>query len=380
MSKLIKYINELSGYKISNTHFRLGSKIHISHFYYAKRFFQNSFFASRLAFLITKEILTTHVNKKDEFKTNGLTLIGYGLYSELLLSLVEKFLKKVLSLKKINHDLISDADEPSFIKNYGDTHKYIVIIVPIASTFLTAIKIKKFLTDKLKDKEILEPYINVLYVSHYPSNTDESHGENEIFPIEETLGLIKKEDNTIWIKELSSGEAKKQKYFLELKSEWHDVKNCNLCFPQENGNDFDKERPLYFTDKSSVTPTLIFGKPKARKIEGDISKFNLHSKTLQYGHLKRDFNHFHYYIRIEDFFQENIEENIENWLNSLKKKIGFKNSFNETSRVIIIAPGNYSNAGFINLVNEKLFSNAANIIHYDTQNEHILNFGLLYGK
>ncbi len=117
MNELIKYINELPGYKISDTHFRLGSKIHISHFYYAKRFFQNSFFASRLAFLIAKEILTDHNEKISKIKTDGLTLIGYGLYSELLISLVEMFLKKVLSSNNINHNLISDADEPLFIKN-----------------------------------------------------------------------------------------------------------------------------------------------------------------------------------------------------------------------------------------------------------------------
>ncbi len=402
MSEFKKYIKELPGYKISDTHFRLGSKIHISHFYYAKRFFQNSFFASRFAFLIAKEILETHKDKKEEFKTNGLTLIGYGLYSELLLSLVEKFLKKALSLEKevdkekeeerdkdkekeeekINHDLISDVDKPSFIKNYVDTHKYIVIIVPIASTFLTAIKIQDFLTDKLKDKDILilEPYINVLHVSHYPSNKDGlPHKNNIIFPIEKKFGWEKKEDKTIYIKENSSGKEKKQKYLLSLESEWHDPIDCNLCFPKEKNDDFKKERPLYHTDKTSVTPTLIFGKPTARNINGDKNKFDLPPETLLYGHLKRGIKHFHYYIRIEKFFQKNIKK-IEDWLDTLKKKDFFIETFNETSRVIIIAPGHYSNTGFINLVNEKLFAYSANIIHFDTQNDHVLNFGLLYGK
>jgi hypothetical protein len=42
-------IDDLPGYKIANGHFKIGTKIHISDFYYAKRFFQNSFFASRFA-------------------------------------------------------------------------------------------------------------------------------------------------------------------------------------------------------------------------------------------------------------------------------------------------------------------------------------------
>ncbi len=261
------------------------------------------------------------------------------------------------------------------MQNYSDTYKRIVIIVPIASTFSTAIKIKEFLTYKLKDKVILEPYINVLYISHSPSEADEKPDENNLFKIEKNFGWTKKEDKAIWIKDIS--DSREQKYLLELKSEWHDIKDCQLCFTQ--GEDFDKERPLYFTDKSSVTPTLIFGKPKAREIEFDKNEFELNPKTLKYGHLIRGRNHFHYYIRIEAFFQENVE-NIQSWLDTLKKKEPFKNSFDETSKVIIIAPGHYSNAGFINLVNERLFSNAANIIHHDAQNDHILNFGLLYGK
>ncbi|MBZ0328551.1 MAG: hypothetical protein K8F54_13160, partial [Altibacter sp.] len=44
------------GYKISNTHFRLGSKIHIDSFYYAKRLFQNSFFTTPLSYLLTNYI------------------------------------------------------------------------------------------------------------------------------------------------------------------------------------------------------------------------------------------------------------------------------------------------------------------------------------
>ncbi|MCL4482920.1 MAG: hypothetical protein M1445_09980 [Bacteroidetes bacterium] len=396
MSELIKYINELPGYKISDTHFRLGSKIHIAHFYYAKRLFQNSFFASRLAFLIAKEILTDHRDKIKEFEYSGLSLIGYGLYSELLISLVEKFLKKKLSLSKINHDLISDADEPSFIKNYGNTYKYIVIIVPIGSTFSTAIKIKEFLTDIPNDNEILEPFINVLHISHFPSDPNDKPDIKGLYEIEKNFGWTDRKGKTIWIKDLSARnkecekenvkkneeknedikEGKEQKYLLALKSEWHDVKNCSLC--ALDGQFIEK--PLYFTDKSSVTPTLIFGKPRAREIKKkDKNKFILSPEILQCAHLKRDANHFHYYIRIEDFFRANIEK-IETWLETLKQKKDFKNSFDETSRVIIIAPGHYSNAGFLNLVNEKLFSNAANIIHYDTYNDHISNFGLLYGK
>ena len=371
-NELNTYIKELPGYKIANTHFRLGSKIHISQFYYAKRFFQNSFFASRFAFLIAREILTTHKDKRADFKEKGLTLIGYGLYSELLLSLVVQFLKKALPTDEINHNLISDAEEPSFIKKDGDRHDHIVIIVPIASTFSTAIKIRNTLLKKWGNNlNILEPYINVLHVDHSPSNGETPNG-NGLFSIEKKFGWTAQGENTVTIN--SSGPTVQQKFFLALPSEWYDVINCGLCFPQEH----EDERPLYQTDKTSVTPTLIFEKPAAREVKGG-EKFDLKPETLQYGHVKRGDKHFHYYIQVEKFLKENLN-GVKEWLNGIKKGNGFKLSFKETNRVIIAAPGHYSNTGFIHLVNEILFSNAATILHFNTENDHVLNFGLLFGK
>ena len=54
---LTDLIRELPGYKIADAHFKIGAKIHITDFYYAKRFFQNSFFASRFAFILASQIL-----------------------------------------------------------------------------------------------------------------------------------------------------------------------------------------------------------------------------------------------------------------------------------------------------------------------------------
>ena len=405
MSELIKYINDLPGYKITDSHFRLGSKIHITHFYYAKRFFQNSFFASRLAFLIVKQILDDHKDKISDIIEGGITVIGYGLYSELLISLVELLLKKKLGTKKVYHDLISDSDEPYLIKNYNTENKYILIIVPIGSTFSTAIKIKEFLSFKWLGKIILEPYINVIHVSHFPSDENDKPDADGLYNIERNFGWIKKDGKTIWVDELipkwsddyKAGSDDKnisndiksdietdrkeivkpteQKYLLSLKSEWFNVKNCQLCSLHTN---YSNERPLFFTDKSSVTPFLIFGMPKARIIT-ESQKFELLPNTLKYGHLKREEKHFHFYIDIEFFFRDNFEA-ISNWLKKIKIEKEFKEIFKETTKVIIISPGHYTNTGFINLVNEILFSNAANIIHFDTKNDQVSNFGLIYEK
>ncbi len=138
-------ITELSGFKISNSHFRIGSKIHISDFYYAKRFFQNGFFSSRIAYLLAKDIVkfVEHEKKVEEVKINGLTIIGYEMYSELLISLIDKFLRKKWNLteKKINHNLYEDVENLKLSKKINFLGN-VVIVVPIASTFSTSIKIE----------------------------------------------------------------------------------------------------------------------------------------------------------------------------------------------------------------------------------------------
>ena len=96
MNELIDSIHDLGGCKIQNTHFRIGSKLHISDFYYAKRLFQNGFFASRIAFLLTRDIqIRINENELNAIKENGLTIIGYEMYSELLINMIYIFIKKI---------------------------------------------------------------------------------------------------------------------------------------------------------------------------------------------------------------------------------------------------------------------------------------------
>lgn len=137
------------GYKISNTHFRLGSKIHISTFYYAKRLFHNSFFTTPLAYLLANDIFKKL--KDDE----NYSLIGYDKYSDFLLSSIRNLLEKKITEQNkynkieenkeldisINHCTISKDGILS--RNPEDLNTNTIIIVPIASTFSTSVKIKK---------------------------------------------------------------------------------------------------------------------------------------------------------------------------------------------------------------------------------------------
>ena len=160
-SNLYEYINNFDGFRISDTHFKIGTKIHSADFYYAKRLFQNSFYTARLGML-----LAINIKERISDTNQRITLIGYELYSELLLSLIEKFLKdfgfgKEKEAEKVNHFITQNDNENfkflpnntfrKYIENYKSRNT--IIIVPIASTGSTANKIENDLRKQIYEHE-----------------------------------------------------------------------------------------------------------------------------------------------------------------------------------------------------------------------------------
>ncbi len=369
MNTVLEKLRQFPGYRLSDSHFRIGSKLHVSDFYFAKRFFQNSYYASRLAFLIAKEILKEP--EANEFKTGGITLIGYGLYSELLVSLVERFLKFQIG-EKVNHDVVDDADEPQVKRNELTIHKHVAIIVPIASVFSTSMKIEDALLtkDKLKDrfkgKTFLKSHFNILHVY-------DEHETEDLEDLKASLGWVESGDRCEVVRPFFAlQELRNEKYLIRLPSTWYPVDKCSLCFP----DDPLSEKPLFVTDKSSVTPDMIFTYPRElTKIQD--RKFELKPEHLKHGHLVRGESHFRFYVEIEPFFETN-EPAIRMWLKSLRQTMLENYIFDETDRIVIVAPAQFANTIFVNHVNEILFSGAATILHYDARVDDIQNFQTFY--
>ncbi|MDB5141657.1 MAG: hypothetical protein JWQ66_370 [Mucilaginibacter sp.] len=379
MSEVSNSIGQLPGFKISDSHFRIGSKIHISNFYYAKRFFQNSFFSSRIAFIIANDIRTrTTKEMLAGYHKDGLTLIGYGIYSELLLSLLEKFLRIAWDLDnlKLNHNLVLDSENLALVKQHPLLPN-VLIVVPIASTFGTAIKIEEELRRKLSTIKPVYPHINVLYISDTPQDTPTK--------LEEDFGWDSKDlpNKTIKIKAYFEGGTaqKEQKFYLSLASKWYHIDDCPLCFPKKGEEeDLCAEIPLFETDRTSVTPTSIFNLPQARSIKPEdmARSFVLNENLVQYGHHTRNNSHFLFSIKTEEFLTINYVA-VSDWLEHLKTNLLKKLKIQDSDHVLIVSSCHYSNAAFIDLVNEKLFSSAASIIHYDPTNDYIQNFEMIYG-
>ena len=332
------YIHNFDGYKISDTHFRIGAKLHTENFFYAKRLFQNSYYTSRIAMLLAIKI-NKYLNNGFFDKQNNITIIGYEMYSELLLSLIEKFLHES-GYPNVNHIIVLDDDGQ--IKHLPDItiNDNFVIIVPIASTGSTAKKIETYIKVKKngKARPILPPF-NVLQVfdPNYPEYR---------YPNQECL--------------------------IELKTEWHIPSTCQKCF-----NDVES-MVLFETDKSSLTPALIFDLPTVKEIDNDFSvkidkieNFN----SLIYRKIKRNNEQSLFYIDTNNFIKDNFEI-IDKWLSSIKTALDVK----PTDSIVIISPCHESNTEFINLVNDKVFNSSAAIIHYQIGNDYLENFKLLNQK
>jgi len=273
------YIDNIKGFHISKTHFKIGTKIHSEDFYYAKPLFQNSFFTTRLAILLAFEI------KKEINKNKRITLVGYEMYSELLLSLVEKFLKD-FGFNEMYHFIAQDEDDNFKFKPQENYQKYLnndciepenitIIIVPIASTGSTAKKIVETI------------YKNLVKLEKNKGKTQE-----EAEKISKKMNYFSTAYNVLWAKpensaliiyKIEKDNIKiRQKEIISLPAAWYKINECPLCFGgfDERGYEI-RTKPLYETDKSSLTPAIIFNKPDGkRKQKGEIESIIEFDKVI----------------------------------------------------------------------------------------------------
>jgi hypothetical protein len=357
------------GYKFEDAHIRLGSKIHLDDFYYAEKLFVNSHYAQRFAcslFFYIKDNLKNWLVESTDKK--NIHILGYGIYSELLLSNLLYLLKTSpgTTTYEFKTTIVRDAeglkiDNEQLIK----TAKNIILIIPIGTTLTTSIKICKKLLDKeYGNPKIIGTPITCIVVKPPKDNI---HLQDKYWHD------INEKDKIIT---LTDEEKTKEKYFMFAESDWREPHNCKKCFPDREPNDsilkwLTDEKTLFETDKVSVVPSIIFSLPRSKKINDDITllkKEHIYSRQ----HIVRGRNHFLHYIDTNKFYSDN-QKNIENWL----KKI--KNSFSLAKPVVLIAPEHNTNAEFANDVNNIIFGGTGILIHFSPDSDYKTNFKIFYG-
>lgn len=396
------------GYKIDGTHFRLGSKIHISDFYYAKKLFQNSFFTTPLAFMISENIWRSYFcdNKIPlvDSKENSFTIVGYENYSSFLVSSIRNFLdkrkKNGFQNVAINHITIDKDAQLSREKH--KLFKNVIIVVPIASSFNTSLKIEDQLNHiasgsfvesviDFQEVSVIQPTQNVILVAHRDKKEQfflENHIDENGNVVENTIydnynwKNVDKLNKTVVIERYNSVERneRRQKYLIPVYTEWQEAKECDMCFPKGSALD---ERCLIETGQASITPQIIFGFPKTKRffsiLGGQPPSLSLEGSLL-YGNLKNGDNRYLYFNRTGKLIEDNIDD-IENWIKRIKDVFNndsrFKEDFSD-KKVVIITPNTGSRSRFLDLINEFLFEYTANCIIISLKEDYIENAEALY--
>lgn len=236
-SNLEKHIESFQGYKISNTHMKIGEKIHISDYYYAKRIFQNSYYAVKFAYLLSSQVISYIEKISKENIKQGLTLVGYGVYSELLLTYTTELLidSKVLSSLGITRDDINHnyfENNLELVKNPESVKDNIFIVIPIASTFTTSSKVARRLSNIFKGSKKIYPIdYNIILVKEINKKAPCS-----ISDLEKQFGwkqYDEDDDQTIIISRYFDYKEISQKFFLALPTQCFDIDNCHLCYPKK---------------------------------------------------------------------------------------------------------------------------------------------------
>lgn len=392
-----------AGYKISDTHMRLGSKVHLDSFYEVAVLFQKPRIARKIAFKVLRKMYEEYNGQKKELAADKsiweekILFYGYSSYTriilESLIELAKKVCKKELDwtfaiyqndiVVQKRNSCVSPRDDVFFNDlglaqddNRSKLEKYsIVQIVPISTSLTTFKKMKGKLEEILSGEgsyKSVADRIVANYTFFWVRNVNEEQDRDEVFPteIESTYWSKINDDNSIDTNLISPGPF----FFSCVRSKWNDPLMCSKCYPEE----LLDERVLTETDVTSTIPSVQIEKPEEEKENDDLLTQNENEerivrlkKVLKYGHIYRENNHFQYYFDTNELFlsQKSV---IESWLR------GLNSEKEEKTLNIIVTPLHHTNAGFCQCVNNVVFNGNADIIFFDAAKEYKSNVEAKY--
>lgn len=345
------------GCKIMHTHMRLGSTIHINHFFEAELLFGIKYFRTRFAFLILRDLIG-NLTFGDK-----IMLYGYAAYSEPLLVELRNAIRMLDSTIDVDYIILEREEErrgfshKDRIRYSRPAHKVeedrkYVIIVPVNSTLKTHQRMIHLLEEQekgFKRNTVMEAYALILVGTQ--------------------------EDNVYWSRKGEDRLACKisdafpnPKYFVDVVTSYNEPMKCNMCFPKN----VLLEEPLIEVNAASTIPNQSFGIIRNEilaiknltKIQEDIimeeEKLSALKGCLIYGHYERNDEHYLYYVCTEKlavFAEQEIRESLRNWRKYFK--VGPKEYH------VLVTPMHFTNCGFVEMVNDEVFSGMASVLRID---------------
>lgn len=376
----------MTGYRYVDGHVKLGSKIHVDDFVYAKRLFQNSYYALRFGFQVASFI----DRKLDEWllesqaKSRRLCILGYGLYSELTVSTAVRLLQLRRPAFNITHALVSDIETGRIEDESNLRERDIVLVIPIASTLSTAMKVHDFLRGKegISPKAI-NPPLNIIVAGHKDLEVLCDH--SGIVTDSCVSRFWKKVDGKSQTIITMFPQAPIQTFLLYTAIGWQLPESCVFCYPERDNIRFEK--PLLMTDRASVTPFVILGHPKGKRLpetpsmelasKPDPESCMLDESMIRYAHIKRGRNHYLYYIDTQEMIRRN-ESPLRKWCETVKRDLYQRmqnGQLRDDMHAFLVAPAHLTNTTFISYVNNYVFEGTATIFYYEPDEDFPENIG-----
>lgn len=363
------------GCRISHTHMRLGSVIHVNKFYEAEIIFGLRFFISRFAYMIVQDI------RKETENIEKLTLYGYAAYSENLLLEVMNLLQKVkpgldvsfaIFERELKHGEFSQTERIRYDRLFGNPEEQkeyfkdrkVIVVVPVNSTLKTYRRMMDmFLTENELSRDclwVIQNFALILIGSkekniHWNLDANKQYIKNNINP--------------------------EPKYYIKTEVDYNEALNCKLCFPENPV----AEVPLIEVNATSTIPDQSFGlwsigtawdkKQIYERIEAEENMLRPLKDCLLYGHISRKESHFLYYFQTEYLFsaeKERIAESLKRWA---EKNVEEKSEYN-----LLVTPLHFSNAGFVELVNQVVFHGECQTVRVDFDKEYRSNMYAKYSN
>ena len=376
------------GCKINDCHMHVGSKKHLSEFVEAELLFHNSYYNKRFAILTTRFLEDKIVNCK------RVVLVGYETFCELYLRetitlLMNKYPDKIFEYYVIETTGKEGVHVRSANKTSFFSDSYIVFIAPINTTLTTH--------DKLMSTFCKDVNKNIVFNTNNSVNLSlimiAPMDNNDYWEREPNDNIIKlKKEKQKLLKNLGERPVY---YFSEHNIQWADASQCEKCYPDITNKSITEETPIFEVNRESIVPMLQLGinhvpEPlnfKERENEcKNIKRIVELSKYMYHRHIKRNGNHYQYYFDTQTFFHENsfLKEgdlSIINWLKEVVKiKIKPINKKNQEAIEFdfLVAPRHYSNAGFVQFVNDYVFNGTARILYFDVGKEYRDNIKAKY--
>lgn len=361
-----------AGYKLINTHMRLGSKVHLRDFYEISHLFQKSLIAQKFAFLIIQQML-------EKVKESGTHILfyGYASYSRMILESLTEIAYIInpdacfeFAVYQNDIYLQRTAEEISpTIKMYFsnpcinsekkqpiDSKTAIVQIVPISTTMTTFNKMwttfKKNIVLSESDNILINIYKNItLFWVGARGGFDDYYEAVE--------------GNQIITHLIQPSPV----YYIKKETEWENALECKLCYPKEVMD----EKPLIETDATSTIPSqqLEVSDVKASFEVDKVNEERILSlrNSVYYGHILRETNHYQFYIQTATYFHEE-KEKIKQWLINLRSQKKLPDNILH----ILAVPKHHTNVEFSYYVNNYYYQGKAHMLIVDSAKEFRSNF------